>query len=69
MQDKIAAVFVFATANNIKTLPPEFLRKGRFDEIFFVDLPSIEERKKIIEIHLKNTKRNLKFAMTKKTVR
>ena len=60
MQDKIAAVFVFATANNIKTLPPEFLRKGRFDEIFFVDLPSIEERKKIIEIHLKNTKRNLK---------
>lgn len=52
MQDKTAPVFVFATANNIRNLPPELLRKGRFDEIFFVDLPDFEERKKILEIHI-----------------
>lgn len=50
MQEKIAPVFVFATANNIKNLPPELLRKGRFDEIFFVDLPSYVERKEIFSI-------------------
>lgn len=60
MQDRIAPVFVFATANDIRSLPSEFLRKGRFDEIFFVDLPNYEERKKILEIHLKNTQRDLK---------
>lgn len=60
MQDKTAPVFVFATANNIKKLPPELLRKGRFDEIFFVDLPNSEERKKILEIHINKTKRNIK---------
>ena len=52
MQEKTSPVFVFATANNINGLPPELLRKGRFDEIFFVDFPSSEERKKILEIHI-----------------
>jgi ATP-dependent 26S proteasome regulatory subunit len=52
MQEKTKPVFVVATANNIDQLPPEFLRKGRFDEIFFVDLPSLEERKHIFKIHL-----------------
>lgn len=53
MQEKTAPVFVIATANDISSLPPELLRKGRFDEIFFVDLPTKNERKKIFEIHLK----------------
>lgn len=52
MQEKTAPVFVIATANNISTLPSELLRKGRFDEIFFVDLPTETERKKIFEVHL-----------------
>ena len=58
MQEKTEPVFVIATANNIKELPPELMRKGRFDEVFFVDLPSSEERKKIFEIHIKNRKRS-----------
>lgn len=58
MQEKTAPVFVFATANNINNLPPELLRKGRFDEIFFVDFPSSLERKKILEIHLRKLKRD-----------
>ena len=53
LQEKTKPVFVVATANQIKTLPPELLRKGRFDEIFFVDLPTKEERKTIFRIHLK----------------
>lgn len=53
MQDKTAPVFVIATANNISNLPPELLRKGRFDEIFFVDLPTKLERKDIFKVHLK----------------
>lgn len=53
MQEKTRPVFVVATANNISALPPELLRKGRFDEIFFVDLPTEEERKNIFSIHLK----------------
>ncbi len=53
MQEKKKPVFVVATANNISQLPPELLRKGRVDEIFFVDLPIKEERKKILEIHIK----------------
>jgi SpoVK/Ycf46/Vps4 family AAA+-type ATPase len=53
MQDKTAPVFVIATANNISGLPPEFLRKGRFDEIFFVDLPTRLERRDIFKVHLK----------------
>ncbi len=58
LQEKTAAVFVIATANNIQMLPPELLRKGRFDEIFFVDLPSQEERKEIFNIHIKKKKRD-----------
>lgn len=53
MQEKEKPVFVAATANNIKMLPPEFLRKGRFDEIFFVDLPTYRERSDIFKIHIK----------------
>ncbi len=52
MQEKTSPVFVMATANRVDRLPGEFLRKGRFDEIFFVDLPSPEERKEIFKIHL-----------------
>ena len=50
--EKQSPVFVVATANNIRQLPPEMLRKGRFDEIFFVDLPSEVERKAIFQVHL-----------------
>ena len=57
MQEKESPVFIVATANNISQLPPEFLRKGRFDELFFVDLPNKSERKKILEIHLKKRKK------------
>ncbi|MEP6560539.1 MAG: AAA family ATPase [Nakamurella sp.] len=53
MQEKTAAVFVMATANNITLLPPEMLRKGRFDEIFFIDLPTDSERTVIFTLHLK----------------
>jgi AAA+ superfamily predicted ATPase len=53
MQEKKKPVFVFATANQINNLPPELLRKGRFDEIFFVDLPDLNERKQIFQVHLK----------------
>jgi len=56
MQDKTAPCFVVATANNIAALPPELLRKGRFDEIFFLDLPTIEERREIFTVHLKKRK-------------
>lgn len=53
MQEKKSMAFVFATANDISVLPPELLRKGRFDEVFYVDLPNKDERKKIFEIHIK----------------
>ncbi len=52
MQEKESPVFVVATSNDIESLPSELLRKGRFDEIFFVDLPSRRERMKIFEVHL-----------------
>lgn len=52
MQEKTKAVFVVATANNISALPPEMMRKGRFDEIFFVDLPTYNERMEILKLHL-----------------
>lgn len=52
MQEKTAPVFVVATANDITSLPPELLRKGRFDEIFFLDLPTARERKEIFQVHL-----------------
>lgn len=54
MAEKNSQVFVVATANDIAALPPELIRKGRFDEIFFVDLPSEDIRKSILEIHLSN---------------
>ena len=53
MAEKRHPVFVFATANEMFKLPPEFFRKGRFDEIFFLDLPTREERKQILAVHLK----------------
>jgi hypothetical protein len=52
MAEKTSPVFVVATANNIQSLPPEMIRKGRFDEIFFVGLPSQTERKEIFTVHL-----------------
>jgi SpoVK/Ycf46/Vps4 family AAA+-type ATPase len=52
MQEKRHAIFVIATCNDISVLPPELLRKGRFDEIFFVDLPTFAERREIFEIHI-----------------
>lgn len=60
LQEKKTPVFVVATCNNVSQLPPELLRKGRFDEIFFVDLPSKEERKEIFRIHLEKRKRDYK---------
>lgn len=57
MQEKEAPVFVFATSNNISQLPPEMLRKGRFDEIFFVDLPGRATRESILRIHLEKKHR------------
>lgn len=53
MQEKESSVFIVATANDISSLPTEFMRRGRFDEIFFVDLPDAAERKQILTIHLK----------------
>jgi SpoVK/Ycf46/Vps4 family AAA+-type ATPase len=58
MQDRKAAVFVAATCNNVTALPPELIRKGRFDELFFVDLPNQVERKQIFAIQLIKGKRN-----------
>ena len=62
MQEKNSAVYVIATANNAESLPPELKRKGRFDEIFCVNLPDEKEREKIFEVHLKklNNKNCLK---------
>jgi hypothetical protein len=58
MQDRKAAVFVAATCNNVTVLPPELIRKGRFDELFFVDLPNQAERKQIFSIQLAKRKRS-----------
>lgn len=58
MQDRKAPVFVAATCNNVTALPPELIRKGRFDELFFVDLPNQAERKQIFAIQLERRKRN-----------
>lgn len=57
MQEKTAPCFVVATANDISSLPPELLRKGRFDEIFFLDLPTPAERLEIFNVHLRKRKR------------
>ncbi|MEQ8975234.1 MAG: AAA family ATPase [Coleofasciculus sp. C1-SOL-03] len=59
MQEKTSPVFVMATANRVERLPGEFLRKGRFDEIFFVDLPNKEERQQIFNIHLSKRRRDI----------
>jgi len=59
MQEKTSPVFVMATANRVERLPGEFLRKGRFDEIFFVDLPTPEERQQIFNIHLSKRRREI----------
>ena len=58
MQEKRSQVFVIATANNISQLPPELLRRGRFDDVFFLDLPNKEERKEIFRVHIAKRKRN-----------
>jgi hypothetical protein len=58
LQEKKPGVFVVATANDLASLPPELIRKGRFDEIFFVDLPTPEERRAIFEIHLSQRKQD-----------
>jgi SpoVK/Ycf46/Vps4 family AAA+-type ATPase len=58
MQDRKAPVFVAATCNNVTALPPELIRKGRFDELFFVDLPNQVELKQVFTIQLTRRKRN-----------
>jgi ATP-dependent 26S proteasome regulatory subunit len=58
MNDRTSRVFLVATANDISHLPPELLRKGRFDEIFFVDLPNAEGRAQILKIHLARKKQD-----------
>jgi SpoVK/Ycf46/Vps4 family AAA+-type ATPase len=58
MQEKTAPVFVVATANDITQLPPELLRKGRFDELFFVDLPNQSEREAIWRITIADHERD-----------
>jgi AAA+ superfamily predicted ATPase len=58
LQEKRKPVFVFATANQIRSLPPELLRKGRFDELFFVDLPSEADRAAIFAVHLRKRRRD-----------
>lgn len=57
MQDKKQPVFVIGTANNMAHLPPEFLRRGRFDEVFFLDLPTTVERREILQVHIQKRKR------------
>ncbi|HXJ62609.1 MAG TPA: AAA family ATPase [Actinomycetota bacterium] len=58
MQERTSAVFLVATSNDVSHLPPEFLRKGRFDEIFFVDLPGPDQREAIFATHLKQRHRD-----------
>jgi len=64
MSEKESAVFVIATANAIDKLPAELLRKGRFDEIFFLDLPNSEERLSILDLHLKKRRPNFSFPLS-----
>ena len=58
MQDHRHPIFIIATANDISALPPELMRKGRFDEVFFIDLPSLDARQQILGIHLRRRKRD-----------
>ena len=68
MQEKKAPVFVVATANDISKIPPELFRRGRFDEIFFLDLPTAEERRSIFKVHLAKRNRDAsKFDLDKLT--
>jgi len=60
MQEKKSPVFIVATANDVSQLPPEMLRKGRFDELFFVDLPNVTEREAIWKIQIGKYGRNAK---------
>jgi len=64
MAEKKSSVFVIATANAIDKLPPELLRKGRFDEIFFLDLPKSEERLSILDLHLKKRRPDYDFQLS-----
>jgi len=57
MQEKQAPCFVVATANDISSMPPELLRKGRFDEVFFLDLPNLQEREEILTVHIRKRNR------------
>tara|TARA_Y100000766_G_C18439244_1_gene380525 strand:- start:132 stop:551 length:420 start_codon:yes stop_codon:yes gene_type:complete len=61
MSEKTSSVFLVATANGIDKLPAELLRKGRFDEIFMLELPSRNERHSILELHLQKRRPNLKI--------
>ena len=63
MAEKQSPVFVVATANGVEKLPPELLRKGRFDEIFMLDLPSSAERRSILELHLERRRPGLKLPL------
>lgn len=58
LSEKTSPVFVIATANDISNLPPELLRKGRLDEIFFVDLPTLQERREVFRIHIQKRGRD-----------
>jgi hypothetical protein len=58
LQEQKSGAFVCATANDVTKLPPELMRKGRLDEIFFVDLPTVAERKAIVEVHLRKRQRD-----------
>src|SRR5690606_38704674 len=58
MQDHRHPIFLIATANDVSALPPELMRKGRFDEVFFVDLPPASARKQILSVHLRRRKRD-----------
>ncbi|WNS77439.1 AAA family ATPase [Bacillus sp. DTU_2020_1000418_1_SI_GHA_SEK_038] len=70
LQESLARVFVVATANDVSKLPPELLRRGRFDELFFVDLPTSKEREEIIKIYInKGLKREVSPSLLEKLVR
>ena len=58
LQERPGGVFLIATCNDVETLPSEFVRRGRFDEIFFVDLPDPTERRSILELHLRRRRRD-----------
>ncbi|MGC3998781.1 MAG: AAA family ATPase [Anaeromyxobacter sp.] len=58
LQERKGPVFVVATANDVSRLPPELLRRGRFDELFFVDLPDLDARREILELHLRKRGRD-----------